>query len=128
MGGCLVSCLRNHARGLQRADFFREVRTPAADRSRDPLEDFFFQGVIKSLVFVKMVLGPFIKRFAFGGLENDLGRRGRLRFLEKFVDAFVVAGFRLKGFSLGNFQDDSCPEAFSAVKAGAIPISNVSAN
>jgi len=87
-----------------------------------------FQGVIKFLVFVKMCLGPFINRFAFGGLENDRGRRGRPRFPEKFAVAFVVAEFRLKGFSFGNFQEDSCPDAFSAAKTRATPVINMSAN
>jgi hypothetical protein len=75
-----------------------------------------------------MFLGPSINRFALTGLENDRGSRGRLRPLERFLGVFVVLESRLKGFSLGNFQDDSCPEAFSAVRAGAIPINNVSAN
>lgn len=89
---------------------------------------FFFQGVTKSLVFVKMFLGPSINRFVLTGLENDRGSRGRWRPLERFFGAFVVPESRLKGFSLGSFQNDSCPEAFSAVRVGAIPISNVSAN
>ncbi|MBI84223.1 MAG: hypothetical protein CMJ81_13560 [Planctomycetaceae bacterium] len=104
------------------------MRTPAADRSRESAKEVLFQGVIKSLVLVRRRLGPFTNRFAFGGLENDRGRRGRLNFPEESAVAFVVAEFHLKGFSFGNFQEDSCPEEFSAVKARAIPVINVSAN